>query len=116
MTIIVTMLELLVGTHLQFAQFLGSLLCPHTSHMCLPAANPVLFSSFVSYWQSSVSGEVVFNTGMVGYVENLTDPSYRGQILVSCGRLLSPVFAQFSFRIRLECMNSRVDFRLKGHA
>lgn len=28
------------------------------------------------------SGEVVFNTGMTGYVETLTDPSYRGQILV----------------------------------
>lgn len=27
-------------------------------------------------------GEVVFNTGMTGYVETLTDPSYRGQILV----------------------------------
>jgi len=31
---------------------------------------------------SSVFGEVVFNTGMVGYPESLTDPSYRGQILV----------------------------------
>ncbi len=30
----------------------------------------------------SVSGEVVFNTGMVGYPEALTDPSYKGQILV----------------------------------
>ncbi len=29
----------------------------------------------------SVSGEVVFNTGMVGYTEALTDPSYRGQIM-----------------------------------
>ncbi len=29
-----------------------------------------------------VRGEVVFNTGMTGYVEALTDPSYRGQILV----------------------------------
>src|SRR6266852_2025805 len=29
-----------------------------------------------------VRGEVVFNTGMAGYVETLTDPSYRGQILV----------------------------------
>jgi carbamoyl-phosphate synthase small subunit len=28
-----------------------------------------------------VSGEVVFNTGMVGYTESLTDSSYRGQIL-----------------------------------
>ena len=27
-------------------------------------------------------GEVVFNTGMVGYPETLTDPSYRGEILV----------------------------------
>lgn len=32
--------------------------------------------------RKSVSGEFVFNTGMVGYVESLTDPSYRGQILV----------------------------------
>jgi carbamoyl-phosphate synthase small subunit len=30
----------------------------------------------------SVGGEVVFNTAMAGYVEALTDPSYRGQILV----------------------------------
>ncbi len=30
----------------------------------------------------SVAGEVVFNTGMVGYPECLTDPSYKGQILV----------------------------------
>jgi carbamoyl-phosphate synthase/aspartate carbamoyltransferase len=28
-----------------------------------------------------ITGEVVFNTGMVGYPEALTDPSYRGQIL-----------------------------------
>ena len=32
--------------------------------------------------QRSVSGEVVFNTAMTGYPESLTDPSYRGQILV----------------------------------
>jgi carbamoyl-phosphate synthase small subunit len=31
---------------------------------------------------SNASGEVVFNTGMTGYVESLTDPSYAGQILV----------------------------------
>jgi carbamoyl-phosphate synthase small subunit len=30
----------------------------------------------------AVGGEVVFNTGMAGYVETLTDPSYRGQILI----------------------------------
>jgi carbamoyl-phosphate synthase small subunit len=32
--------------------------------------------------QRPAAGEVVFNTGMVGYPEALTDPSYRGQILV----------------------------------
>ena len=31
---------------------------------------------------ASIAGEVVFNTGMVGYPECFTDPSYRGQILV----------------------------------
>lgn len=32
--------------------------------------------------KKSVAGELVFQTGMVGYPETLTDPSYRGQILV----------------------------------
>ncbi|MBI1969532.1 glutamine-hydrolyzing carbamoyl-phosphate synthase small subunit [Candidatus Woesearchaeota archaeon] len=32
--------------------------------------------------KTSAAGEVVFNTGMVGYPETLTDPSYKGQILV----------------------------------
>lgn len=30
-----------------------------------------------------IGGEVVFNTGMAGYSESLTDPSYNGQILMS---------------------------------
>jgi len=33
-------------------------------------------------FDTNSDGEVVFNTGMTGYVETLTDPSYRGQILV----------------------------------
>ncbi|GAB4286961.1 MAG: glutamine-hydrolyzing carbamoyl-phosphate synthase small subunit [Ignavibacteriaceae bacterium] len=33
-------------------------------------------------YEAPTVGEVVFNTGMVGYPETLTDPSYRGQILV----------------------------------
>ena len=37
------------------------------------------------------AGEVVFNTGMVGYVESLTDPSYAGQILV----LTSPLIGNY---------------------
>ncbi|MDR2815139.1 MAG: glutamine-hydrolyzing carbamoyl-phosphate synthase small subunit [Proteiniphilum sp.] len=31
--------------------------------------------------EKATSGEVVFNTAMVGYPESLTDPSYEGQIL-----------------------------------
>ncbi|HIH05603.1 TPA: glutamine-hydrolyzing carbamoyl-phosphate synthase small subunit [Candidatus Woesearchaeota archaeon] len=31
--------------------------------------------------EHSIAGEVVFNTGMVGYPEAMTDPSYKGQIL-----------------------------------
>lgn len=36
----------------------------------------------------SMAGELVFNTGMVGYPEALSDPSYSGQILV----LTSPMW------------------------
>jgi len=41
-----------------------------------------IFHGFSFGAEKSVSGEVVFNTGMVGYPESFTDPSYRGQILV----------------------------------
>lgn len=41
-----------------------------------------VFEGMCPSWQEGVYfGEVVFNTGMVGYVESLTDPSYAGQIL-----------------------------------
>ena len=33
-------------------------------------------------YEKPVSGEVVFNTAMMGYPESLTDPSYAGQMLV----------------------------------
>ncbi|RMH61164.1 MAG: carbamoyl-phosphate synthase (glutamine-hydrolyzing) small subunit [Calditrichaeota bacterium] len=41
------------------------------------------FPAFSFGYDASVSGELVFNTGMVGYVEALTDPSYYGQLLIS---------------------------------
>jgi len=40
------------------------------------------FPGEVFGFPKSVSGEVVFCTGMTGYTESLTDPSYNGQILV----------------------------------
>ncbi len=40
------------------------------------------FSGSSSGVSRAIAGEVVFNTGMTGYIEAMTDPSYRGQILV----------------------------------
>lgn len=40
------------------------------------------FNGYSFGYNKSVSGEVVFNTSMTGYTESLTDPSYKGQILV----------------------------------
>ncbi len=39
------------------------------------------FSGYAFGSKSSIGGEVVFQTGMVGYPEALTDPSYKSQIL-----------------------------------
>ncbi|MEI6575833.1 MAG: glutamine-hydrolyzing carbamoyl-phosphate synthase small subunit [Bacteroidota bacterium] len=41
-----------------------------------------VFSGHQFGFPASVAGEVVFNTAMTGYPESLTDPSYKGQILV----------------------------------
>ncbi|UJR35525.1 hypothetical protein I4U23_028279 [Adineta vaga] len=40
------------------------------------------FNGYVFGAETNTSGEVVFQTGMVGYTESLTDPSYCGEILV----------------------------------
>ncbi|MBW4419013.1 MAG: glutamine-hydrolyzing carbamoyl-phosphate synthase small subunit [Myxacorys californica WJT36-NPBG1] len=57
--------------------------------MSLTAAQPALlvladgttYSGFSFGATGTTLGEVVFNTGMTGYQEVLTDPSYRGQII-----------------------------------
>ena len=41
-----------------------------------------LFLGKIFGYPTQTSGEVVFSTGMVGYPQSLTDPSYEGQILV----------------------------------
>lgn len=48
----------------------------------LVLANNQEFYGYSPSWQKDTTfGEVVFNTGMTGYEETLTDPSYSGQIL-----------------------------------
>jgi carbamoyl-phosphate synthase small subunit len=53
----------------------------------------------------STAGEVVFNTGMVGYPEAMTDPSYRGQILV----LTYPLIGNYGVPVNEETKPSEND-------
>ncbi len=50
----------------------------------LTLADGHTYSGTMPQWQAkrTFCGEVVFSTGMTGYIESLTDPSYSGQILV----------------------------------
>jgi len=51
------------------------------AHLIL--SDGTIFSGKSFGYIGNTDGEVVFNTGMVGYPETLSDPSYRGQILVT---------------------------------
>ncbi|XP_075036384.1 carbamoyl-phosphate synthase [ammonia], mitochondrial [Mixophyes fleayi] len=51
----------------------------HTANLVLQDGTKIKGYSFGH--PKSVAGEVIFNTGLGGYVEAVTDPSYHGQIL-----------------------------------
>lgn len=52
-----------------------------SAHLILKSGD--CFNGELAFAQDHITyGEIVFTTGMVGYVEALTDPSYAGQILV----------------------------------
>jgi len=48
----------------------------------LALENGAFFSGFSFGAEGETEGEVIFNTGMTGYQEILTDPSYKGQIVL----------------------------------
>lgn len=50
--------------------------------MCLELADGSVYQGYSFGAHKSIAGELVFQTGMVGYPESVTDPSYRGLILV----------------------------------
>ncbi|KAF9253716.1 hypothetical protein DTO006G1_8783 [Penicillium roqueforti] len=50
--------------------------------VALELADGTVYQGYNFGAEKSASGELVFQTGMVGYPESITDPSYRGQILV----------------------------------
>lgn len=52
------------------------------SLVCLELEDGLAFQGYAFGAPKSIAGELVFQTGMVGYPESVTDPSYRGQILV----------------------------------
>lgn len=55
----------------------------------------------------SSAGEVVFTTGMAGYPQSLTDPSFRGQILVST----YPLVGNYGVPVNLQTGRIDVDER-----
>ena len=54
---------------------------PYKKNAKLVLSNGVIFPGFSFGSTGNAVGEVVFNTGMTGYQEVITDPSYYGQIL-----------------------------------
>ncbi len=52
------------------------------SRATLVLEDGAVFGGWSFAGEGEVAGEVVFTTSMVGYQETLTDPSYRGQILL----------------------------------
>ncbi len=54
---------------------------PFKKNAKLVLSNGITFSGYSFGAKGSTVGEIVFNTGMTGYQEVITDPSYFGQIL-----------------------------------
>ena len=54
---------------------------PYKKNAKLVLSNGIVFPGFSFGAPGTAVGEIVFNTGMTGYQEVITDPSYHGQIL-----------------------------------
>ena len=54
---------------------------PYKKNAKLVLSNGIVFPGFYFGATGTAVGEIVFNTGMTGYQEVITDPSYYGQIL-----------------------------------
>ena len=54
---------------------------PYKKNAKLVLSNGITFSGYSFGSKGTTVGEIVFNTGMTGYQEVMTDPSYFGQIL-----------------------------------
>ena len=54
---------------------------PYKKNAKLVLSNGIVFPGFSFGASGTAVGEIVFNTGMTGYQEVITDQSYHGQIL-----------------------------------
>jgi carbamoyl-phosphate synthase small subunit len=73
----------------------------------LELSNGMIFEGIGIGGNIKTSGEMVFNTGMIGYSEAMTDPSYLGQILV----FSFPIIGNYGVPV-----NKHINFSLvKGH-
>ena len=54
---------------------------PFKKNSKLVLSNGITFPGYSFGAKGTIMGEIVFNTGMTGYQEVITDPSYFGQIL-----------------------------------
>ena len=54
---------------------------PYKKNAKIVLSNGITFPGFSFGASGTAVGEIVFNTGMTGYQEVITDPSYFGQIL-----------------------------------
>jgi carbamoyl-phosphate synthase small subunit len=74
--------------------------------------------------EGEITGEIVFTTGMTGYLETLTDPSYYGQIVLQTFPLIgnygiipadfeSPAVCARAYIVKHPCANPS-NFRSEG--
>jgi len=90
----------------------------------LVLANGTVFEGEAFGAQQDVTGELVFTTGMTGYMETLTDPSYYGQIVMQTFPLIgnygvipadaeSPRIAACAYIVK-NCCQAPSNFRSEG--
>jgi len=82
----------------------------HRRQASLQLEDGSIFQGYSFGHSESIAGEVVFNTGMVGYPESLTDPSYAGQILVITFPLIGNYGVPSDER---DCLNLLKNFETK---
>ncbi len=88
----------------------------YSDPLYLVLENQIAFKgdSFGARLDDAIIGEVVFNTGMVGYPESFTDPSYRGQILALTYPLIGNYGVPAHFNDELSSFYESANIHLAG--